>query len=357
MAADATVDVGDEHIRISSPDRVVFPVQGWTKLDVARHGALVAEGALRGIAGRPTMLKRYLGTVEDEPLYHKRADGKGPFDTCEIRFPSQRPGRMNVPRTKADVVRFIQLGCLDFHPWPVRAEDIDHPDELRIDLDPTPGFTFEHVRSAAAAAKELFDELGMLSWPKTSGSRGIHIYVRIEPIWDFVQVRRAVLAFARELERRTDGLVTTKWWKEERQGVFVDFNQMARDKTVSSAYGVRPTGFVSTPFRWDELAGVEISHFPLGSFAERWNAVGDLTRGIDDRHDRIDKLLQWVVVDHEERGLGDAPWPPHYPKMPGEPPRVQPSRQRMVDLDAPPDAAAEPTEADKHATQPPSVSP
>lgn len=332
MSDHTTVQVGGEEVRISSPDRVVFPKQGWTKLDVIEHFVLVAEGAARGIARRPTMLKRYMQNVDIDPIYHKRASKNTPFDTVQIRFPSQRPGSMNVPRTEADVVRLAQLGCLDFHPWPVRAEDIDHPDELRFDFDPTPGVTFDQVRQAAAGSKELLDELNIIGWPKTSGSRGIHVYVRIEPIWDFFQTRRAVLAFARELERRMEGLVTTKWWKEERTGVFVDYNQNARDKTVSSAYGVRPTGNVSTPFTWDELDSIEIEDFPLDRFSERWNSVGDLTRGIDDAEGRIDTLLEWVVRD-DENGIGDAPWPPHYPKMPGEPPRVQPSKQRRPDAD------------------------
>lgn len=330
MSDHTTVLVGGEEVRISSPGRVVFPSQGWTKLDVIEHFARVAPGAARGISRRPTMLKRYMQNVTVDPIYHKRASKNTPFDTIEIRFPSQRPGRMNVPRTEADVVRLAQLGCLDFHPWPVRAEDIDHPDEIRFDFDPTPGVTFDQVKKAAQGSRELLDELGLVGWPKTSGSRGVHVYVRIEPIWDFFQTRRAVLAFARELERRMEGLVTTKWWKEERVGVFVDYNQNARDKTVSSAYGVRPTGFVSTPITWDELADVEIADFPLGSFANRWEAVGDLTESIDDNHGRIDTLLEWVLRD-EENGIGDAPWPPHYPKMPGEPPRVQPSKQRRAD--------------------------
>lgn len=333
MARDETVvDVGGEQVRISSPGRVVFPRQGWTKMDVVDHFVAVAEGAARGISGRPTMLKRYMQSVEELPVYHKRAAPNTPFDTVDIRFPSQRPGRMNVPRTRADVVRLAQLGCLDFHPWPVRAEDVDHPDELRIDFDPTPGFGFDDVRTAAAGAKELFDELGMVSWPKTSGSRGIHVYVRIEPIWDFVAVRRAVLAFARELERRRPDLVTTKWWKEERRGVFLDFNQMARDKTVSSAYGVRPTGYVSAPFAWGELGDVTIEDFPMDRFArDRYAAAGDLTDGIDASPARIDTLLEWVIRDQQDFGLGDAPWPPHYPKQPGEPPRVQPSKRRHPD--------------------------
>lgn len=330
MSDHTTVTVGGEEVRISSPGRVVFPAQGWTKLEVVEHFVRVAEGAARGISGRPTMLKRFMKDVTVDPIYHKRASKNTPFETVDIRFPSQRPGRMNVPRTEADVVRLAQLGCLDFHPWPVRAEDIDHPDELRFDFDPTPGITFDDVKQAVSGAKELLDEIGLVGWPKTSGSRGIHVYVRIEPIWDFIQTRRAVLAFGRELERRMEGLVTTKWWKEERVGVFVDYNQNARDKTVSSAYGVRQTGYVSTPITWDELDSVAIEDFPLGTFADRWGAVGDLTARIDDSPGRIDTLMEWVMRD-EENGIGDAPWPPHYPKMPGEPPRVQPSKQRRPD--------------------------
>lgn len=330
MADHTTVFVGGEDVRISSPGRIVFPEQGWTKLDVVNHFVRVAEGAARGITRRPTMMKRYMQDVTVDPIYHKRADKNSPFQTVQIRFPSQRPGRMPVPVTQADVIRLVQLGCLDFHPWPVRADDTDHPDELRLDFDPTEGFGFDKVKEAAAGAKELLDELGLTGWPKTSGSRGIHVYIRIEPLWDFFQTRRAVLAFARELERRMDGLVTTSWWKEERKGVFIDYNQNARDKTVSSAYGVRPTGYVSTPFRWDELADIATEDFPLGSFASRWDAVGDLTDGIDEAAGRIDALMEWVARD-EENGIGDAPWPPHYPKMPGEPPRVQPSKKRRAD--------------------------
>jgi bifunctional non-homologous end joining protein LigD len=330
MAEEIDVEVGGERVRISSPDRVIFPEQGWTKLDVVNHFVMVAPGAVRGIRGRPTMLKRYMQDVTVEPIYHKRASANTPFDTVQIRFPSQRPGRMNVPRTEADVIRLVQLGCLDFHPWPVRSDDIDHPDELRFDFDPTPGFGFDDVRRAVAGAKALLDEVGLVGWPKTSGSRGIHVYVRIEPLWDFFQTRRAVLAFARELERRMEGLVTTKWWKEERRGVFIDYNQNARDKTMSSAYGVRPTGFVSAPFDWDDMDSVEIAAFPMGGFSRRWEEVGDLTEGIDETEGRIDTLLEWMARD-EENGIGDAPWPPHYPKMPGEPPRVQPSKQRRAD--------------------------
>jgi DNA ligase D-like protein (predicted polymerase) len=330
MRDEIDVDIGGEKVRVTSPDRVVFPERGWTKGDVIDHFVTVAPGALRGVRGRPTMLKRYMQDVTVDPIYHKRASAGTPFETVQIRFPSQRPGRMNVPNTEADVIRLVQLGCLDFHPWPVRSVDVDHPDELRLDFDPTPGFDLNHVREAVAGAHALLTEVGLTGWPKTTGSRGIHVYIRIEPLWDFFQTRRAVLAFARELERRMAGLVTTRWWKEERRGVFIDYNQNARDKTISSAYGLRPTGFVSAPFRWDELGDVEISDFPLDRFAERWASAGDLTAGMDETAGRIDILLQWMARD-EENGIGDAPWPPHYPKMPGEPPRVQPSKQRRRD--------------------------
>ncbi|HEY7584232.1 MAG TPA: DNA primase small subunit domain-containing protein [Acidimicrobiia bacterium] len=328
MPSETTVEVGEEKVRISSPDKLLFPRQGWTKLDVVNHFVQVAKGALRAVFGRPTMLKRYMESVEVDPIYHKRAEPNSPFETVEVKFPSQRPGLMNVPRTEVDVVRLIQRGCLDLHPWPVRAEDTDHPDELRFDLDPTPGFTFEHVREAATGLRQVLTEAGLVGWPKTSGSRGIHVYVRIEPKWDFFQTRRSVLAAARELERRMTGLVTTSWWKEERTGVFIDYNQNARDKTVSAAYGVRPTGFVSTPFRWEEIEEITIERFPLDGFAERYEEVGDLTDGIDRAPGRIETLLQWVTRDQEEYGQGDAPWPPQYPKVAGEPTRVQPSRKR-----------------------------
>lgn len=330
--SDTTVEVEGESIRISSPDRIVFPARGWTKLHVVEHFLTVSEGAARGIRDRPTMLKRYMKGVGADPVYHKRAAENTPFKTVAIKFPSQRPGVMNVPMSRTDVIRLVQLGCLDFHPWPVRSGDLDHPDELRVDFDPTPGFGFDDVRQVVRGAKDLFDELDMVAWPKTSGSRGIHVYVRLEPIWDFIQVRRALLAFARELERRMPRLVTANWWKEERSGVFIDYNQMAPDKSVSSAYGVRPTGLVSAPFRWDELDDVELEDFPMDRFGpDRYAKVGDVTDGIDEAPSRIDMLLQWVVRDQEEFGLGDAPWPPHYPKQPGEPPRVQPSKQRRPD--------------------------
>ncbi len=324
---ETTVEVAGERVRISSPGKMMFPDRGWTKLDVAEHYAMCADGALRGVFGRPTMLKRWPEGVAGEPFYHKRAKPTDKFETVQIRFPSQRPGLMRVPRTAGDVLRMVQLNCLDLNPWPVRAEDIDHPDELRLDLDPTPDSSFEEARQVAGVVRDVLAESGLVSWPKTSGSRGIHIYCRIETRWDYFQCRRAVLAVAREVERRHPR-ATTAWWKEERSGVFVDFNQMARDKTIASAYSVRHTGMVSAPFRWDELETIDPESIHLGSFPDRWAEVGDLTAGMDDAAGRLDALLEMVAAD-EEAGLGDAPWPPHYPKQPGEPPRVQPSKRRM----------------------------
>jgi DNA ligase D-like protein (predicted polymerase) len=323
-AAEATVEAGGRPVRITSIDKVMFPDRGWTKLDVVEHYVMCAPGALRGVYDRPTMLKRWNDGVTGTPIYVKRP--KQARNLVDVRFPSARPGQMFRPLDEADVVWMAQMNCLDLNPWNARAADLDHPDELRIDLDPTEGFDFAAVRRVAAAVKEVLDEVGLVGWPKTSGNRGIHIYVRLEPRWDYFQVRRAGLALAREVERRHD-LATTAWWKEERSGVFIDYNQNARDKTIASAYSVRHTGLVSTPFRWDELAAVDHTAFDLMAFRDRWADLGDLTGGIDEAAGTLDGLLGMVAAD-EERGLGDAPWPPHYPKMPGEPPRVQPSKMR-----------------------------
>jgi DNA ligase D-like protein (predicted polymerase) len=324
---DVRIEVGGEPFRISSPVKVRFPEQGWTKMDVVDHYLATGEGALRGVRNRPTMLKRWPNGVSDEPFYQKRAGKSPPMATVDIRFPSQRPGRMHVPRTLRDVMTMVQLGCLDLNPWSARADDTDHPDELRVDLDPTDGVPFDAVRRVAARVRDVLDERGLVGWPKTSGSRGIHVYARLEPRWTFYEVRRAVLALAREVGRR-EPLATTAWWKEERTGVFIDYNQAARDKTIASAFSVRPTGLVSAPFHWDELGDIDPHALDLARFAARWEAVGDPSRGIDEAAGDLDPLLELVVED-EERGLGDAPWPPHYPKMPGEPPRVAPSRRRM----------------------------
>ena len=324
--AETYIDVEGEPFRISSPDKLMFPDQGWTKLDVVAHYVMCLPGALRGVKDRPTMLKRWNNGVAGDPFYHKRVDPKDAFDSVEIRFPSQRPGRMRVPRAGVDVIRMAQLNCLDLNPWPARADDIDHPDELRIDLDPTDDSSFEEAREVAAVVRDILTEHGLVGWPKTSGNRGIHVYARIEPRWTYHEARRCVLALAREAERRHPR-ATTAWWKEERSGVFLDYNQMARDKTIASAYSVRQTGWVSAPFTWDELVDVEPAAFDLMAFRDRWDDVGDLSDGIDDEHGSLESLLEQVAVD-EENGIGDAPWPPHYPKQPGEPPRVQPSKRK-----------------------------
>ena len=323
--SETTVEAAGRAVRLSSPDKVLFPDRGWTKLDVARHYLGCAEGVVRGVFHRPTSLKRWPSGVTEAFFFTTRAPGTITH-SHPVRFPSARPGVMPFVEDVADIVEQVQLGVIDLNPWNARIEDLDRPDELRLDLDPTGGFDFDHCREVAAAARALLEEVGLRGWPKTSGSRGIHIYVRLRPDWDFYAVRRAGLAIARELERRID-LATTAWWKEERVGVFIDYNQNARDKTIASAYSVRQTGLVSTPFRWDELDTIDPAAMTLDAFPDRWADVGDLTAGIDDEAGDLTPVLDMVAAD-EEAGLGDAPWPPHYPKMPGEPPRVQPSKRK-----------------------------
>jgi bifunctional non-homologous end joining protein LigD len=318
------VEAAGREIRISSPDKVLFPEQGWTKLDVVDHFLMCGPGALRGVANRPTMLKRWNAGVGAEPLYVKRP--KQARTLVDVRFPSARPGRMFLPLDEGDVIWMAQQNCIDLNPWNARADDLEHPDELRIDLDPTDGHDFEAAREVAHAVKGLLEEVGLVGWPKTSGNRGIHVYVRLAQEWDYYQVRRAGLALAREVERRHP-LATTAWWKEEREGVFIDYNQNAWDKTIASAYSIRHTGWVSTPFRWSELDAIDHTAMDLMSFKDRWADVGDLTDGIDEAAGRLEPVLDMVAAD-EANGIGDAPWPPHYPKMPGEPPRVQPSKRR-----------------------------
>ncbi|MGB5167194.1 MAG: ATP-dependent DNA ligase [Acidimicrobiia bacterium] len=333
MAVDeAFVEAGGREIRISSPDKVMFPEQGWTKIDVVEHYLMCATGALRGVYNRPSMLKRWNRGVTEPALFVKRP--RNAPNLVDVRFPSARPGRMVAPQDEGDVIWMAQMNCLDLNPWNARADDLEHPDELRIDLDPTDGYDFDAARDVAGTVKEVLDELGLIGWPKTSGNRGIHIYTRLERLWDYFQVRRAGLAIAREVERRHE-LATTAWWKEERDGVFLDFNQNAWDKTIASAYSIRHTGLVSTPFRWDELATIDHRAMDMMSFKERWAHVGDLTDGIDDAACSLAAAMALVAAD-EARGLGDAPWPPHYPKMPGEPPRVQPSKKRAENWDAEP---------------------
>jgi len=323
---ETTVEAAGREIRVSSPTKVLFPRHGWTKLDLVHHYLRCAEGAVRAVSHRPTSLKRWPAGVTEDFFFTKRAPSTITH-SHPVRFPSARPGVMPYVVDVADIVEQVQLGVIDLNPWNARIDDLDHPDELRLDLDPTEGFDFEHCREVAHAVHDLLEEKGLVGWPKTSGSRGIHVYVRLRPEWDFFQVRRAALALGRELERRMD-LVTTEWWKEERSGVFIDYNQNARDKTIAAAYSVRQTGLVSTPFSWDELDEIDPAAMTLDAFPDRWSSRGDLTEGIDDSAGDLAMVLAMVAAD-EEKGLGDAPWPPHYPKMPGEPPRVQPSKRKM----------------------------
>jgi DNA ligase D-like protein (predicted polymerase) len=320
-------EVDGRTLRLSSPDKVLFDEQGWTKADVAQHYATCAEGALRGVYGRPSVLKRWNNGTAAEPFFQKRAPKAAGREYATVTFPSGRSADLLVPRHATDVVWMAQLNCLDLNPWPVRAEHLDAPDELRVDLDPTPGVPFADVRKVGLVVRDVLGEHELLGWPKTSGNRGLHVNVRILPEWTFTAVRRAALALAREVERRLPGVATSAWWKEERRGVFVDYNQNARDRTVASAYSIRQTGLVSAPLAWDEVADVDPRDFPLDRFAERYAAVGDLTKGIDDAAGRLDGLLDLAHRD-KEHGLGDAPWPPHFPKQDGEPRRVQPSRRR-----------------------------
>ena len=325
------IEVAGRTVTISNPDKVFFPQQGHTKRDLVRYYLAVAEGALRGAGGRPMALKRFVNGADAEPFFQKRAPENRPewIETVELSFPSGRTADEIVLRDPAQLLWIVNLGCIDLNPHPVRAEDLEHPDELRVDLDPVPGVSWEDVRRVCLVVRETLAEHGLVGWPKTSGSRGIHINVRIETRWTFPEVRRAALALARDVERRAPDLATSKWWKEERHGVFLDYNQNAKDRTVASAYSVRPLpdARVSMPLRWDEVANVEAADFTLRTvpaiFAER----GDAAECIDEAVGSLESLLE-LSVRHEAEGEGDAPWPPHYAKQAGEPPRVMPSRRR-----------------------------
>jgi DNA ligase D-like protein (predicted polymerase) len=314
--------VDGREIAISNPDKVLFPERHYTKLDLVRYYLAVAEGALRGAGGRPNMLVRYPNGLGGEHFYQKRAPESRPpwIEVVSLQFPSGRSADEVVPR---------DAGTLELHPHPVRAEDLDHPDELRVDLDPVPGVTWEQVREVAGVVDAALKDYGLVGWPKTSGSRGIHVNVRIEPRWSFDQVRRAALALAREVERRAPAIATSKWWKEERHGVFVDYNQNAKDRTVASAYSVRPKpeAPVSAPLSWEEVGTCEPGDFTLATMPARFAEIGDRHRGIDQHAGSLDQLLE-LSGRHERDGLGDAPWPPHYQKQRGEPARVQPSKRR-----------------------------
>ena len=324
-----TVDGRD--IAISNPGKVLFPQAGYTKLDLARYYLAVSDGALRAAGGRPNVLVRYPDGIDGEFFFQKRAPKSRPdwIEVVTLRFPSGRMAEEIVPRDTAALVWMANLACLELHPHPVRAEDLDHPDELRVDLDPVRGVPFADVRKVAQVLRATLEDVGLVGWPKTSGSRGIHVNVRIERKWTFDQVRRAALALAREVERRAPELATSKWWKEERHGVFLDYNQNAKDRTVAAAYSVRPTpdARVSAPLTWDETEVAEPGDFTLASMPPRYARVGDVHAAIDRHPCSLDRLLE-LSAQQEREGLGDAPWPPHYRKQPDEPARVQPSRRR-----------------------------
>jgi bifunctional non-homologous end joining protein LigD len=318
-------------IPISNPAKVLFPKAGYTKLDLARYYVAVADGALRGAGERPNVLVRYPNGITGEFFYQKRAPESRPawIEVVTLKFPSGRTAEEVVPRDAAALVWMANLACLELHPHPVRATDLDHPDELRVDLDPVPGVEWPQVRQVAQVAHETLTDFGLTGWPKTSGSRGIHVNVRIERRWSFSDVRRAALALAREIERRAPTLATSKWWKEERHGVFVDYNQNAKDRTVASAYSVRPKddARVSAPLAWDEVPDCAPEDFTLATMPGRFASLGDRHENIDRHPGSIESLLE-LSARHEREGQGDAPWPPHYQKQEGEPPRVQPSKRR-----------------------------
>jgi DNA ligase D-like protein (predicted polymerase) len=325
------VEAAGREVIVTNPDKVYFPKAGHTKLDLVRYYAAVAEGALRGIAGRPIVLNRYVNGVESQPFFQKRAPEKHPdwIETVELRFPSGRTASEVVIRDAAQLLWIANLGCIDLNPHPVRADDLEHPDELRIDLDPGPGVAWDDVRRVAMVVRDVLDEHGLVGWPKTSGSRGMHVNVRIERRWSFDQVRRSALAVAREVERRIPEQATSKWWKEERHGVFLDYNQNAKDRTVASAWSVRATADarVSMPLAWDEVPGVDPAAFTLVTAPARFVERGDAAAGIDGAAGSLDRLLA-LSAEQESSGQGDAPWPPHYKKQAGEAPRVAPSRAK-----------------------------
>jgi DNA ligase D-like protein (predicted polymerase) len=323
---------GGRDVAISNPRKVLFPQAGYTKLDLANYYLAVSDGALRAAGGRPNVLVRYPDGVGGDFFYQKRAPQSRPdwIEVVALRFPSGRLAEEIVPRDAAALIWMANLACLELHPHPVRAEDLDHPDELRIDLDPVPGVTWDQLRQMARVVRATLEDFGLTGWPKTSGSRGIHVNVRIERRWTFDEVRRSALAFAREVERRAPGLATSKWWKEERRGVFLDYNQNAKDRTVAAAYSVRPTpdARVSAPLTWEEIDSAEPGDFTLASMPSRFAHTGDVHAAIDRHVCSLERLLELSAMQ-ERDGLGDAPWPPHYRKQAGEPARVAPSRRRQ----------------------------
>ena len=325
------LELAGREVPVSNPDKVFFPRTGHTKIDLVRYYLAVADGALRGVGGRPMALKRYVNGAEGEFFFQKRAPTSRPewIETVELRFPSGRAAHEVVVRDEAQLAWVVNLGCIDLNPHPVLADDLDHPDEMRVDLDPVPGVEWAQIRDVALLTREVVEDFGLVGWPKTSGSRGIHVYCRLERRWTFPEVRRAALALAREVERRAPDLATSRWWKEERHGVFLDYNQNAKDRTVASAYSLRPTpdARASTPLRWDEVPECDPASFTIDTVPERFTAIGDPWSGIDETPGSLDPLLE-LAGQHEAAGFGDAPWPPHFAKQSGEPPRVQPSKAR-----------------------------
>jgi DNA ligase D-like protein (predicted polymerase) len=337
------VEVAGRQVAVSNPDKVYFAGPGYTKRDLVAYYLAVADGALRGAGGRPMALKRYVNGAEGEFFFQKRAPESRPewIRTVELSFPSGRTANEVVIDDAAGLAWVANLGCLDLNPHAVRADDLDHPDELRVDLDPVPGVPWDDIRRVAIVAREVLADHGLVGWPKTSGSRGIHVNIRIERRWTFDEVRRCALALAREVERRAPEIATSKWWKEERHGVFIDYNQNAKDRTVASAYSVRPVSDarVSAPVTWDELPECDLGDFTLATVPARFRAIGDPGAGIDKAVGSLDALLE-LSARQEGAGLGDAPWPPHYAKAAGEPPRVMPSRKRAERTEAARPAAA-----------------
>ena len=332
-AAAMEVEVGGRTVRVSNPDKVYFPEPGYTKLDMVTYYLTVGDGITRALRNRPTTLERYPDGVTGESFFQKRAPKYLPdwIPTAHITFPSGRSADEMCPTEPAAVLWAANLGAVTFHPWPVRREDTDHPDELRIDLDPQPGTDYADAVRAAHELRSVLDEHGLRGWPKTSGGRGIHVFVPITPDWTFTQVRRAAIACGRELERRMPERVTTKWWKEERgERIFVDYNQTARGRTIASAYSVRPRPHapVSAPLRWDEIDDAVPQDFDIRTMQVRYAELGDVHADMDDERFSLESLLELARRDEAEHGLGDLPYPPEYPKMPGEPKRVQPSRAK-----------------------------
>jgi DNA ligase D len=325
------VDVAGHEVRVSNPSKLFFPERKLTKKDLVDYYLSCAEETVRHLRERPTVMKRWVDGVQGEPFFQKRVPDSAPewIETATVTFPSGRHARELVPNDAAHLVWAVNLGVIDWNPWPVRRADLDHPDELRVDLDPGPGVPWSEVRHVATCVNEVLNDHQMVGYPKTSGSRGIHVLVRIEPAHPFEEMRRAALALAREVERRMPGRATSKWWKEERQGVFVDYNQNARDRTVASAYSVRavPDARVSTPLEWGEVPDVEPEELRIDTVPARLRERGDPSAKIDERSFALDPLLELAARDERE-GLGDAPWPPHFRKQKGEPARVQPSRAR-----------------------------